>query len=109
MNSRNKGARGERECAKWLTEHGFNSRRGQQFSGGKDSPDVVSELPFHIEVKRVEALRFDDATDQAKRDANGKPWVVLHRKNNGPWYAVLDGETFLDMVRETMDADGGEA
>ena len=109
MNSKSKGKRGELDAVKWLKEHGFEARRGQQFAGGTDSPDVVSDLPFHIEVKRTERLQFDKAVDQAKADANGKPWVVFHRKNHGPWYAVLDGETFLNMVRETMDADGGEA
>lgn len=33
MNSRQKGARGERELAKKLREYGFDSRRGQQYSG----------------------------------------------------------------------------
>jgi Holliday junction resolvase len=105
MNSKSKGKRGELDAVKWLKEHGFEARRGQQFAGGTDSPDVVSDLPFHIEVKRTERLRFDDAVDQAKRDANGQPWVVLHRKNHGPWYAVMDGENFLNMVREIADWD----
>lgn len=105
MNANAKGKRGEREAAKFLREHGWQARRGQQFSGGDDSPDVVSDLPFHIEVKRTEALRFDAAVDQAKRDANGQPWVVLHRKNNGPWYAIVEADQFLNCVRETYDAN----
>jgi hypothetical protein len=43
MNSRNKGKRGELEAAHMLTHEGFPARRGQQFSGGTDSPDVVCE------------------------------------------------------------------
>jgi hypothetical protein len=38
MNSRNKGKRGELEAAKFLASEGFPARRGQQFSGGADSP-----------------------------------------------------------------------
>lgn len=50
--SRDKGARGEREFRDLLREHGFEARRGQQFAGGNDSPDVVTDLPCHVEVKR---------------------------------------------------------
>mgnify|MGYP007029125919 FL=1 len=57
INSRSKGARYERELSKYLSENGFPARRGQQFAGGSDSPDVVSdEFPFHIEAKHVPAL-----------------------------------------------------
>ena len=42
MNSRRKGAVGEREIAKYLREHGFTeARRGQQFKGGADSPMLL--------------------------------------------------------------------
>lgn len=56
MNSRDKGKRGEREFASLLREHGFDARRGQQFAGGADSPDVVSDALawLHVEVKRVQ-------------------------------------------------------
>jgi hypothetical protein len=41
MDSRRKGKVGEREFAALLREHGFDARRGVQYSGGVDSPDVV--------------------------------------------------------------------
>jgi Holliday junction resolvase len=52
MNSRNKGKVGEREFASLLREHGFDARRGQQFSGSPDSPDVVSDALawLHFEI-----------------------------------------------------------
>ena len=57
INSRAKGARGEREFAAFMREHGYEAHRGQQFAGSADSPDVVHSIPgIHIEVKRVEAL-----------------------------------------------------
>ena len=81
--SRNKGKRYERELANYLSDNGFPSRRGQQFSGGGDSPDVVSEeFPFHIEAKRTERLMLYDAMSQSIRDAGDKPPCVIHRKNN---------------------------
>lgn len=33
MNSRQKGAGGERELSRILREHGYNCRRGQQYCG----------------------------------------------------------------------------
>jgi len=54
--SREKGKRGEREFCELLREHGFDARRGQQFAGGPDSPDVVTDCPCHFEVKRTESF-----------------------------------------------------
>jgi Holliday junction resolvase len=55
LNSNQKGKRGEREAAAFLTDEGFPARRGQQFAGGTDSPDVVCESlsGLHFEVKRT--------------------------------------------------------
>ena len=94
-NSRAKGARGEREFAALLREHGFDARRGQQFAGGADSPDVVSASLswLHIEVKRVEHFNLAKACAQATRDAAGKPWIVAHRRNRKPWFITMDSDT----------------
>ena len=94
-NSRAKGARGEREFAAFLREHGFDARRGQQFAGGADSPDVVSASLswLHIEVKRVEHFNLAKACAQATRDAAGKPWIVAHRRNRKPWFITMDSDT----------------
>ena len=58
MNSRAKGARGERLWRDELRKEGFTARRGQQFAGGTDSPDVIcEELKWlHQEVKFVQNL-----------------------------------------------------
>lgn len=101
MNSREKGKRGERELASFLREHGFDARRGQQFSGGPESPDIVSRVLgwLHIEVKRVERLNIIDACAQAEGDAKGKPWIVVHRRNHGPWLFTAKLEFFFDLLR----------
>ena len=80
MNSRDKGARGEREAAKALTDLGWPSvRDGQQGAGGKDHHDLNHSLPgHHIEVKRVEAFScVTRAMEQAKKDAAGLVPVVM--------------------------------
>lgn len=104
MNSRRKGKVGEREFAALLREHGFDARRGQQFSGGADSPDVMSAALawLHIEVKRTQALNLADACAQAEGDAGGKPWVVAHRRNHAPWMISLKAEVFFKFLRGTL-------
>jgi Holliday junction resolvase len=107
MNSRNKGKRGELEAAKFLASEGFPARRGQQFSGGTDSPDVVCEaLPgMHFEVKRTEKGNPYDWVAQAERDGGYKIPVVLHRRNDHKWLAILPAEQFLRIVRESTFVD----
>ena len=99
INSRAKGARGEREFAKLLRDHGHEARRGQQYSGLGDSPDVVSSLPYHFEVKRTESLSLYVAMDQAIRDAEPtKPPVVVHKRNGKEWLAVMRMSDFLKIT-----------
>jgi hypothetical protein len=107
MNSRNKGKRGELEAAHFLTDQGFPARRGQQFSGGKDSPDVVCEsLPgLHFEIKRTEKGNPYDWVSQAQRDCGYKMPVVLHRRNDHKWLAILPAEDFLRIIRESAFVD----
>jgi hypothetical protein len=102
VNSRRKGKIGEREFASLLREHGFDARRGQQFSGSPESPDVVSEALawLHVEVKRVQNLNLSDACAQAEGDAGGRPWVVAHRRNHAPWLITMRAELFFELVRE---------
>lgn len=89
-NSIQKGKSGERELAHKLTElFGLECRRGQQFRGGADSPDVVGIPGVHWEAKRVERLNLGDAMQQAVRDAGESVPVVAHRRNRGEWLATL--------------------
>jgi len=106
MNSRQKGARGEREWRDQLRAAGFTARRGQQFSGGADSPDVICEelRGLHMEVKRVQSLNIASAVEQATRDASGKPWVVVHRKNAAPWLVTMNAELFFALLRDGIEA-----
>ena len=51
MNSRNKGAAGEREVAGILRGYGYKkARRGQQYCGSNGDADVVGLPGIHIEV-----------------------------------------------------------
>lgn len=100
VNSRNKGATGEREFARLCKKHGFtNARRGQQYSG-LEGEDVVVLPSIHFEVKRVERLNLDKAFEQANRDAKvGQVPLVAHRKNGGKWLITCEAEWLLNLLR----------
>jgi Holliday junction resolvase len=98
INSRQKGKAGELELAHYLTDAGFPARRGQQFRGGGDSPDVVCEslsgLGFDIECKRVQSLNIHRAVSQCDDEGLNDP-VVMHRKNGEQWLATMPLDVFL--------------
>ena len=103
INSRAKGAAGERELANWFKERGHDARRGQQFSGGSDSPDVVLNCPalagFHIECKRVEAGNLYTWLAQAIKDGGtGKIPLVIHRRNKKDWVAILPLDALISYI-----------
>jgi hypothetical protein len=106
MNSRAKGAAAEREAAKeWARLMGCDARRGQQFSGGKDSPDVVhSAGAIHLEVKRTERGNPYDWVDQAVRDCGGKIPLVLHRRNGREWLAIVRLNDVPGLSKELSEA-----
>ena len=109
LNSRAKGARYERELARYLDENGFPARRGQQFAGGSDSPDVVSEeFPFHIEAKHVQALNLYSAMSQSIRDAGDKPPCVVHRKKNSESLITMRLADFVELLNRKSWEDDGE-
>lgn len=99
-NSRQKGARGERELAAVLREHGYDCRRGQQYCGANGDADVVGLPGIHIECKRVESLNIHKAIGQAKRDAreNELP-AVFHRKNGKPWLVTMTLEDWMKIFK----------
>lgn len=95
INSRAKGKAGELELSHVLKAMGHKSaRRGQQFSGGKDSPDVIAIPGVHIEAKRVQSLNLKAAMDQAISDGGANVPSVIHRKNHSPWLLTLKLEDF---------------
>ena len=105
--SKNKGKVGEREVAKLIQSHGFSAKRGVQFQGGEDSPDVVSSLPCHIEVKRTETLSLYKAMEQAIEDSKGSEEfpTVWHRRNGQEWLVILNANDFLELLKKIIDVE----
>lgn len=101
MKSRQKGARGERELASLLREFGYSARRGQQYSGSPESPDVMGLPGIHIECKRVEKLSLYDAIDQSRRDAGADELpTVMHRRNNCDWLVTMRLTDWIEIYKE---------
>lgn len=106
-NSRQKGARGERELAAELRKHGYDARRGQQYSGANGDADVVGLPGVHIECKLVEKLNIDNAMEQSIRDSKPDEIpIVTHRKNRKPWKVTISLEDFLKIFRVYLKYGG---
>jgi Holliday junction resolvase len=102
VNSRAKGAKGEREFAHWLSANGFPASRGVQYHGSPDSPDVIcTSLPIHFEVKRTEAFTPYADLAQATKECGLKMPVVAHRKNHGEWTMLLRGSDFIALLQKS--------
>lgn len=101
VNSKNKGARGERELSSKLKEYGYDTRRGQQYCGANGDADVVGLQGIHIECKRVEKLNLYDAISQAKSDAKEKELpTVFHRKDRCEWLVTMTLEDWIKIYKE---------
>lgn len=103
MNSKQKGARGEREFAKVCRAEGYTVRRTQQYCGNTgDAADVIGLPGVHEEVKRVERLNIEQAMAQATRDATKKGTIplVAHRKNHCEWLITMRAEDWFKLYRE---------
>ena len=100
INSKKKGAKGERELANILKDYVYNCRRGQQYNG-LEGEDVVGLNGIHIECKRVERLDLYGAIYQSTKDckANQLP-AVFHRKNHYRWLVTMELEDWIKLYNE---------
>lgn len=98
--SKEKGKRGEREAAKAIEDFlGIGARRGVQYTGSADSPDVEIALPnIHVEVKRTETLSLYPAVEQATQDGGEKIPLVLHRRNHKDWLAIVPLSRLMELA-----------
>jgi Holliday junction resolvase len=96
---RDKGARGEREVATVLRDHGLEVDRTPNSGGLHIAGDVTGLAGYHVEVKRQETLRLPlwvrQATDEAPEGAEP---VVVYRQSGEPWRVVLELDAFAKLV-----------
>jgi Holliday junction resolvase len=104
VNSKQKGAKGERELARKLKDYGYSVRRSVQYNGKAEEgqADLVGLPGIHVECKRTERLSLYDAVDQAKRDSEGTQDLpaVFHRKNNCEWVVIMPLDSWVELYRE---------
>ena len=106
VNSRRKGAAGERELAHKLNDYGYETRRTVQYNGkAEDGQADLLGLPgIHIECKRVEKLNLYDAMAQAIHDAkDGKLPTVFHRKNHSEWLVTMKLSDWMELYKEYFE------
>lgn len=96
-NSRAKGANGEREAAKFLSQYNLPDgtpvvARRMARNGQKGQADLEHNIPgVHFEVKRREGMdvgtrALEDAMEQAILDTSGcREPLVLWRRSRGKW------------------------
>lgn len=103
MNSKQKGARFERELASKLRAEGYECRRSAQYAGNTgDAADVIGLPGIHIEAKHQETMRLYEWMAQAIRDSqkSGNLPAVFHRKNNADLLVTMRFEDWMQIYRE---------
>jgi hypothetical protein len=102
--SRQKGKRGEREAAAELAlVFACEGRRGVQYHGGPDSPDVVlTGVNVHVEAKRTETLNVYKALEQAVSDAGSKTPIVWHRRNGKRSVVIVAVDDLVTLAHEIV-------
>lgn len=103
VNSKQKGARFERQLASRFREYGYDARRTAQYCGNTgDASDVVGLPGIHIEAKHQERMQLYDWMSQAKRDAAGtdKLPAVFHKKNNASILVTMEFEDWMRLFTE---------
>ncbi len=116
INSRDKGARFERQLAAILRDYGYHDcRRTAQYCGKSgDAADVVGLPGIHIEAKHQETMRLYDWMAQAVRDAApGKIPAVFHKRNNADILVTVRLDDFMRLYSEyaagfDLKKDGSE-
>jgi Holliday junction resolvase len=104
--SREKGKRGERQGAKALSEIlGAELRRGVQYHGGPNSPDIVGVDGLHVECKYDEVTigkKLYSALSQADNDCSENIPFVLSRRNREGWVVAIRLENLVEFSRQVV-------
>ena len=113
VNSKQKGARFERQLASRFREYGYDARRTAQYCGNTgDASDVVGLPGIHVEAKHAEQMRLYEWIAQAKRDAaagggNALP-AVFHKKNHAEILVTVELDTFMKLYKEWWENNEAE-
>ncbi len=100
--SRQKGAQGERDVANELRVIYPDAARGgllqTQYGRGSNACDV-EHTPWWVEVKRGARPNIQGAYDQSVSETDGRPPLVVSRKDRSVWLATMTLDRFIHLVR----------
>lgn len=115
INSRAKGARGERLFCAFLRGKGYRARRAQQYAGvpSEDSADVITALDalLYIDVKNTERLFPLEWMAKALSDrgpGGTRIPTIAWKKNRGDWVAMLSMSDLIHLIRHQLPAPHSE-
>lgn len=105
INSKQKGARFERQLASRFRDQGYDARRTAQYCGNTgDASDVVGLPGIHVEAKHQEKMQLYAWMAQAKRDAEAGGGqslpAVFHKKNNAEILVTMTLDDWFHLYRE---------
>ena len=101
INSRQKGARFERDIARLFREWGYDTHRGVQYCGANGDADVIGLPKVHLELKAQEKMSLYDWMEQSERDSrDGEIPVVIHKKNYKETLVTMRLTDWFEMYRE---------
>ena len=103
INSKQKGARFERQVAGMFKDYGYKAFRTAQYEGKTGDCADVEGVPYiHLECKHQEKMKLYDWIAQAVRDSQKKKRipVVIHKQNNKEVLVTMRWSDFIDFFRE---------
>jgi len=99
MNSRAKGAAGEREfIARHLVDRWPDACRNY-YQGGASKADAANVGNVHWQIKRREKIEIWAAIKQAETEAKpGDLAVVAFRRSRSRWYCIVGADEFVALL-----------
>jgi len=98
INSKRKGKIAELAFVNLCKQHGYDARRGQQYSG-IGGEDVVGLDGIHVEVKHNQTLNIHDAMEQSSSEAGDKIPIVAHKKNHKSWLITMYADDWFRLYK----------
>lgn len=99
VNGRRKGKTGELEVMAILREHWPEARRNLE-QHTDDKRDALGVNGVHFQIRRKESLRLWEALrDTAEEAAEHDLPVLVFRRNRSKWYAALELDELVALLR----------
>lgn len=96
-----KGSNFERQVALLLSEELGSKVERVLLSGVRGEGDLQG-LDVHCECKRQEQVRLLEWYDQAAKESNGKPIVIIHKKSRQPIFVTMALTDWIQLFREVL-------